>query len=89
MFYAKKGNKYHAYVLKHNSSREKQVIFFMISNGEKGRCHYLAVKTLSALLGEITSKHHTDFYCLNCLHSFATENKLELHKKIMQKQRFL
>ena len=30
-------------------------------------------KTLSALLRGVTSKHHGDFYCLNCLHSFATE----------------
>ena len=35
---------------------------------------YLAVKKLSALLEGITSKHHSDFCCLNCLHSFATES---------------
>ena len=37
-----------AYVSKHNSNREKQVICLMIVNGEglKGqRWHYLAVKT--------------------------------------------
>ena len=28
------------------------------------------------------SKHHGDFYCLNCLHSFATENKRESYKKV-------
>ena len=32
-----------------------------------------AVKKLSAFLGGITSKYHGDFYCLNCLHFFATE----------------
>ena len=37
----------------------------MIPNG-KG-WHYLAVKILSALLRIIMSKHHGDFYCLNCL----------------------
>ena len=62
----------------------------MIPNGKgsedksEGRWHYLAVKKLSALLRGITSKHHGDFYCLNCLHSFATEKKLELHKKILE-----
>ena len=30
---------------------------------------------MSTLLKGITSKHHWDFYCLNCLHSFKTENK--------------
>ena len=64
---------YPAYVSKHNSNREKQVNLLMIPNGEGW--HYLAVKGLSALLRGITSKHHRDFYCLNCLHSFATEKK--------------
>ena len=45
----------------------------MIPNEEEW--HYLAVKKLSALLREITSKHHGDFYCLDCLYSFVTENK--------------
>ena len=49
----------------------------MILNWEEW--HYLAVKKVPALLRRITSKHH--FYCLNCLHSFATEKKLETHKK--------
>ena len=47
----------------------------MIPNGEGWHC--LAVKRLPALLRGITSKHPRDFYCLNCLHSFATENKRE------------
>ena len=48
----------------------------MILNGEK-QLHYLAVKKLLALLRGTTSKHHNDFYCLNCLYTFATEKKLE------------
>ena len=71
--YAKKEKIYPAYVSKHNSNREKQVILLMISNGEKW--HYLAVKKLSALLRGITSQHHGDFYCLNCFHSFATKKQ--------------
>ena len=58
---------------------KKQVILLMISNVEKW--HYLAVKKQSVLLRGITCKHHGDFYCLNCFHSFATENKLQLHKR--------
>ena len=38
-------------------------------------------KKILALLKGIKSKHHCGFYCLNCLHSFATENKRESHKK--------
>ena len=54
----------------------------MIPNEEKGGWYYLAVKKLSILLRGITSKHHGDFHCLNCLHSFGTENKLKSQEKI-------
>ena len=46
-----------AYVSKYNLNREKQMILLMIPNAEKEGWHYLAVKTLSALLHGITSKH--------------------------------
>ena len=59
-----------------NSNCEKQIILLMTSSQEKEGWHYLTVKKLSALLRGITSKHNSDFYCLNCLHSFRTENKL-------------
>ena len=58
----------------------------MISNRE-GRNH-LAVKKLSTSLRGITSKHDGDFYCLNCLHFFATENKREFHKKLGKNKYF-
>ena len=34
------------------------------------------------MLKEIISKNNDDFYCLNCLHSFRTKSKLELHKNV-------
>ena len=43
----------------------------MITDGEKW--YYLAVKKLSALFRGIASNHFGDFYCLNCLHSYRTE----------------
>ena len=55
------------------------LILLMIPNGEKW--HYLAVKKLSTLLRGITSKHHGDFYCQNCFHSFATKKKLNRIKE--------
>ena len=58
----------------------------MISNGEKFSLSY--IKKLAALLRGITFKHHGDFYCLNCLHSFATEKKLELQKKVCENKDF-
>ena len=73
-----------AYISKHNSTREKQIILLMIPNEEKEGWHYLA----SALLHGITSKHEGDFYCLNCLHSFRTENKLKSHEKVCKNKDF-
>ena len=86
--YAKKEKIYPAYVSKHNSNWGKQVILLIISNGEK-QSHYLTVKKLSALLRGATSKHHADFYYLNCLYFFATElQKLELYKKVCENKDF-
>ena len=79
---------YPAYVSKHNSNREKQVILLMISNGDKQRWHYLAVKKLFALLRGIISEHHGDFYCLIYFHSFATKNKLQSHKRVCENKDF-
>ena len=72
-----------AYISKYNSNRKKQVILLTITTNKK--CHYLFVKRLSALLKGITS-HDGDFYCLNCLYSFRTENALKnvkMFSKIM------
>ena len=81
MFCMLKKKKYIWLTFQNNSNREKQVILLIILNREKWRWNYLAVKKLSALLRGITSKHHGDFYCLNCFHSLKTKSKLESHKK--------
>ena len=39
---------------------------------------------MSTLFRRITSKHDGDFYCLNCFHSYTTENKLKKHKKVCE-----
>ena len=62
VWYAKKRkNIYPAYVSKHNSNCEKQVIHMMISIG-KGQWHLLAVKKLLALLRGITSKNNGELF---------------------------
>ena len=58
----------------------------MISNGKNW--HYLAVKSLSRLLRGITSNHDSDYYCLNCFHSYRTENKLNVYKKICENNKY-
>ena len=50
--------------------------------------HYLVVKRLSKLFRGMTSNNNGGFYCLNCLRSFRTKNKLETHKKIWKDHDF-
>ena len=82
-----------AYKSKYNRKRENQVVFLMITNSEKW--HYTALKSertddgfnrptrsLPRLFRGITSTHCGDFYSLNCLHSFRTDNALKRHERL-------
>ena len=69
----------HAYKSKYNLTRENQVIFLMITDGEKW--HYLPVKSLSALLRLKKGYNHGDFYCLNCFRAYTTEKNLRVIKR--------
>ena len=71
-----------AYKSKHNEKRENQVVLLMITDSKKW--HYLAVKSLSALLKGITGTNNGDFYCLNCFRAYTTKNRLEKHKKVCE-----
>ena len=69
-------------ILRHKKNRKylhftKTEICLMIPNREG--LHYIAVRKLSASLKGIMSKHDSDFYCLNCVHSFRTRNKSGSH----------
>ena len=37
---------------------------------------------MSGLFRGVTSNHVGDFYCLNCLHSFRTNNALAKHERL-------
>ena len=84
--YDKKIYIYSAFVSKHNSNREKEVILLVIPNEQAW--NYLTVKQLSVLLRDIKSKNNDGFYDLNCVHSFRTKNKLQSHKKVCQNKDF-
>ena len=85
----------HAYKSEYNRKRKNQVVLLMITDGEKW--HYIALKSeptddgfnrptksLSRLFRGITSNHDGDFYCLNCLHSFRTDNALQKHERLCE-----
>ena len=80
--YIKEKEIHPAYISKHNSTREKQIILLLIPNEEINGWHCLSVKKLSALLNGITLS------CLNCIHSFRTENKLKSHEKVRKDKYF-
>ena len=63
-----------AYISNYNNERDNQVNLSMITDGT-GNWHYLAVKSISGLLREITSNHNGDFYCLNCFSSIHNKKK--------------
>ena len=53
---------YLAYISKHNSNHENQN--YSLIDSKRRRVTSLAVKTWSALLSGLISKHNGDFYCL-------------------------
>ena len=77
-----------AYISNINSNCDEKTILLMILSEEKKGWHYLVIKKLSALLHVITSQHKGDFYSLNCLHSFWTENILKSHEKVCKNKDF-
>ena len=48
--------------------------------------HYLTVESISALFRGITSNNNGDYYCLNCFHSYRTNNILKRHERLCNKQ---
>ena len=85
----------HAYKSEYNRKRKNQVVLLMITDGEKW--HYIALereptddgfnrpmKSQSKLFRGITSNHDGDFYYLNCLHSFRTDNAFKKHERLCE-----
>ena len=77
---------YPAKTSKHNYSRQKPFILWIIPNEEGW--HYLSVKKPSALLGGKTFNLPGDLYCLNWLHFFTTENKRKSRKALCENKYF-
>ena len=81
------------YKSKYNRTRKNQAVLLMITDGKKW--HYLALKSMPAndgymrptqsisrLFNKITSNHNDDYYCLNCFHSYRTEDRLKKRELI-------
>ena len=70
-----------AYISKYNKTRNIHANLLIITNAY-GNCHYLAIKSVPALLRALTSTHNVDNYCLNCFHSHRTQAALEKHERL-------
>ena len=60
----------------------------MIPNEEKEGWNYPAMRKLSAFPYRIPPKYKGNFYCLNCLHSFRTEERLKAREKLCKNKDF-
>ena len=69
------------YRSKYNHKRKKQAILLMITDDGK-KWHYLAVRSLPALLRGMLSSNNEDFYCLNCFYLYCTHNKPKNHERV-------
>ena len=76
-----------SYISKFNKTREYHANFLMITEG-KDTWHYIAIKSIPALLQGVSSTHNGDYYCLNCFHSCRTEGKLKAHEKLCVNKNF-
>ena len=81
--------------LKYNRKGKNQLVFLMIIDGEKW--HYTAlgsvrtadgfsrpIRSWSRLFRGITGNNNGDFHCLNCSHSFLTDNTLKKLERIYE-----
>ena len=70
-----------AYISKHNNTRNVHANLLMTTDGY-GNWHYLAIKSIPALLRGLKSTHNGDYYCLNYFHSCRTQATLEKHERL-------
>ena len=75
------------YISKFNQKREHHVNLLIITEG-KDIWHYIAIKIIPALLRGVSSTHNGDYYCLNCFHSYRTEEKLKAHEELCVNNNF-
>ena len=61
---------------------------YSFNNSKQRRKALSCIQRPISIIKRITSKHHRDFCCLNSFHSFATENKLQSHKRLSENNNF-
>ena len=70
-----------------NRKRKHQVILLLITN-ENDDLHYVSAKGLSRLCRGLFPNNNGDFYCLNWLHAYRTENSLKKHERLYLDEKY-
>ena len=59
----------------------------MITDGTD-KWHYIAIRSIPALLRGVTSTHNGDYYCFNSFHLYRIAKKLEEHEQLRVKNNY-
>ena len=82
ILYMKEKEIFLAFISKISLNCQKQIILLTIRNEEKGGYIQSCSKKTIYIINMNEIKTSCNFYCLNCLHCFRTQNKHESHEKV-------
>ena len=86
MFSMVKNKKYFLLIFQNITQIVKNKQFF--NNPRRKKMAFSCSQIIASTIRGIMSKHHGDFYCLRCLHSFTTEKKRESYKRVYENKYF-
>ena len=62
------------------SHKCQYIVDLLMITDNQNNWHYITIKNMKRLIRGVTSNHHGDFFCRNCMHSYRTENALKKHE---------
>ena len=62
--------------------KHQHIVDLLMITDNQNNWHYLTIKNMKRLIRGVTSNHHGDFFCRNCMHSYRTENALKKHERL-------
>ena len=64
------------------SHKCQYIVDLLMITDNQNNWHYITIKNMKRLIRGVTSNHHGDFFCRNCMHSYRTENALKKHERL-------
>ena len=62
--------------------KRQHIIELLMNTDNQNNWYCLTTKSIKRLIRGVTSNHHGDFFCRNCMHLFRTDNKLKKHERL-------